>query len=222
MTNQTNTELYDKKLVCPVCTNEYTSKKVKASRLRIEKKDSDLMTYYKGENPIVYSVAVCSKCGFSYLDSEIKKLKNHQKRTILDKIARKINNKNYGGLRSYKEAEEAYKLALYSGELIDSKKMYLASLTLRLAWIYRLKKDEKNELRFLKNTRELFEYSYENESLINSPFDTKTVEYLIGEIYRRFEERKNAVKWFNIVVSNNLGANRRIEKLAREQWQLTK
>ncbi|MBS4537795.1 DUF2225 domain-containing protein [Clostridium sp. D2Q-11] len=216
------TELYDKKLICPVCENEYTSKKVKSSKLRVEKRDTDLMTYYKGENPLLYSVVVCNKCGFSYLDAEYKGIKKESKKVILEKITSRLSNKNYMDTRTLEEGEETYKLALYCAELIDSKKIYLASLALRLGWIYRLKGDYENEYRFLKNALKLFIYSYEKENLSESYFDKKTVEYLIGELYNKTNDKENAIKWYNIVVSNNPGANMRVENLAREQWQLIK
>lgn len=222
MNTKNITELYDKKLICPICDNSYTSKKVKPSKLRIEKKDSDLMTYYKGENPIIYSVSVCNRCGFSYLDSEIGDISEKDKKIILEEVTKKSNIKDFTNKRTVEESEIAYKLALYCGELIDNKKIYLASLSLRLAWIYRIKKDDDNEYRFIKNAMKLFEYSYERENLSNSSFDKKTVEYLIGEINRRIGNKKNAVKWFNIVISENPGTSMRIEKLAREQWKETR
>ncbi|MBS4536592.1 DUF2225 domain-containing protein [Clostridium sp. D2Q-14] len=215
-------ELYDKNLICPVCGNKYTTKKVKSSKLRAVKRDSDLMTYYRGENPIIYAVVVCNKCGFAYLDSELEDIKDKYKEIILDGITKKISNKNYTNERTIEQSEKTYKLALYCGELINSKKIYLASLVLRLAWLYRFKEDIYNENRFLKNAMESFKYAYERESLKKSSFDKKTVEYLIGEINRRIGNKKDAIKWFNIVISDNPGTSMRIENLAREQWQKTK
>lgn len=215
-------ELYDKKLVCPICDNKYTSKRVKYSKMRVDGRDSDLFTHYKGENPVKYSVSSCNKCGFTCLDSEINNIKPDKKKVILENITKNWTDKDFCGYRTNKEAEVATKLAIYCGQLIDLPNIYLASLALRLAWIYRLDNKPEEEERFLKHSLEFFKEGYTNERIKNTSFDKITIEYLIGELNRRLGNKKQAIQWFNTVVSNKYTSNPRIEKLAREQWRLAK
>jgi len=215
-------EIYRKKLKCPSCANEFTSTKVKSSKLRVDKRDSDFLVYYKGENPIKYNVFVCPHCGYAAQEINFDKL-NHNKVEVVSRyITSKWKRKDYTGVRTIEDAIECNKLALYCGELIGLKKLELGNICLRLAWLYRMI-DKEDENRFLQNAVALFEEAYLNESLVGSTLDEVTLAYLIGELYRRTGQNSLAISWFEKAVSNPLiKTNPRVENLAREQWSLAK
>ncbi len=86
-----------------------------------------------------------------------------------------------------------------------------------------MKEDKEQETRFLEITKKLYEEAYYKEDLHDSNMDELKLSYLIGELYRRLGDVKNAVKWFNIVVTNhNSSSNPTIRKMALEQWRLAK
>lgn len=212
-------ELYDKKVKCPVCSVDFTSKKVKISKLRAEKRHSDLFVHYKGENPVKYSVYICPVCGYSALGEKYDKVSDDVLTILRDKITSKWKEREYGGYRSVDEAITCYKLALYCGEVLSYKKLYLGGICLRIAWLYRLKDDNENEQKFLKFTHDLYNSVYSNESMNDSTMDEITLLYLIGEISRRIGNKNQAISWFSQVISHPLiESNPNIKKLAREQW----
>ena len=214
-------ELYDKKVKCPVCNVEFTTKRVKMSKLRAEKRYSDLFIHYKGENPVKYSVYVCPVCGYAALSEKYDNVKCESLTILRDKITSKWKEREYGGYRSVEEAITCYKLALYCGEVLLYKKLYLGGICLRLAWLYRLKNDNENEQRFLRLTYDFYKNSYSSESIVNTNMDEITLKYLIGETKRRIGDNKEAVSWFSQVISHPMSENNsKIKKLAREQWAL--
>ena len=215
-------ELYNKRIKCPLCNTEFTSSKVKSSRLRVVKRDSDFLVYYKGENPIKYSVFVCPKCGYAAQEANFNNLPQNKKDVVRKYITNRWHKKDYSGARSIQDAIICNKLALYCGQLIDLKKMDLGNICLRIAWLYRMLED-KQEQRFLQNAVDLFEEAFYNESLINSSMDEVTLGYLIGELHRRAGDYSTAISWFGKIVSSpSIKTNPRVEKLAREQWHLAK
>lgn len=213
-------ELYDKKIRCPICNKEFKTKKVRTSRLRLIKKDSDFLPYYEGENPIKYSIYVCPSCGYSAPESKYDSVNNEEKEIILKKISSKWTKRSYGDKRTIEDALEVYKLALYVGELLDYKKIDLGSLCLSIGWLYRVKKNDE-EIRFLGLAKELFEESFYKESLIGTNMDEMKLSYLIGETSRRLGNKEEALKWFNTTLSNpSLKSNPMLENIVREQWGL--
>ncbi|NMB27101.1 MAG: DUF2225 domain-containing protein, partial [Tissierellia bacterium] len=123
--------------------------------------------------------------------------------------------------RTVDDAIETYKLALYIGQLLDYKRIDLGSLCLSIAWLYRIKEDLEEEKRFLKLTKNLFEEGYYKETLEDTNMEELRLDYLLGEISRRLEDKEDALKWFNTTLSNpRLKSKPVIEKIVREQWRL--
>lgn len=215
--------LYDKNVECPICNKEFTTKKVRTSKLRLLKQDGDFMPYYEGENPIKYKVFVCPNCGFAATEDKYDSVSKAAKEKIKKEVSSKWKKRSYGNMRTVDEAIETCKLALYEGQLLEESRVYLGSISLNIAWLYRMKEDEEQENRFLQITKKLYEEAYYKEDLFNTNMDELKLSYLIGELYRRFGDVKSAVKWFNLVISNpNSNSNPTIRKLAMEQWRLAK
>ncbi len=214
--------LYIKKVNCPACRNQFTTNKMRTTKVRVERVDGDFMNYYKSENPIKYQVFVCPKCGYSAMESSFNNLRPASKELIMKEVSAKWKERDYSGVRTDDEAIQCYMLALYCGQLTGLKYYELGNISLKIAWFYRAKKSEE-EKRFLQNALELFEQAFYKEDLLSLSTDEITLGYLIGELHRRLGRNKEAVSWFGKTVSNPLvKSNPRIEKLAREQWLLAK
>ena len=46
--------LYNKEVVCPVCSQKFQATKVKARACKVKSRDSDFCVHYEGINPILY------------------------------------------------------------------------------------------------------------------------------------------------------------------------
>ena len=211
-------ELYEKKVICKVCNEEFVTSKVRISKLRLVKKDSDFLAHYEGENPVKYGVFVCPHCGYAAMESKFNNISFRGKETILKEIASRWNKREFSGKRSNEEAIEAYKLALYCGELLNYKKLDMANICLRIGWLYRIVGSQE-EKKFLNLALGLYKEAYLNESLNGSSMDEITLGYLIGELSRRLDNKEEALKWFNTVLSNpKTKNNAALEGMVREQW----
>lgn len=216
-------ELYEKKVKCPVCGEEFKTSKVRLSKLRLVKRDSDFLPYYEGENPVLYGVFVCPHCGYAALEENFNKINFQGRETIKKEVSSKWKERSFSGKRTIEDSIAAYKLALFCGELLENKNSELGNICIRLGWLNRLKEDKDEEERFLSLARELFSNAYYNEPLNNESMNHLTVAYLIGEISRRIGDKDEAIKWFNTVLKDpEIKNNIALEKMVREQWQIVK
>lgn len=219
-------ELYDKELECPVCSNEFTTKKVRTSRLRLVKRDEDFLSYYNAENPIKYNIFVCPNCGYASHENRFSEINNMEIDLIEKNILAKWKKRDFGGIRSLDKAIEAYKLGLINGTLLNISKLELGNICLNLGWLNRLKeenKDEVEEKRFLTLARKKFIKAYNTEDLSGSNMDESKLTYLIGELSRRIDKKEEALTWFNTCLSlDSTKMNPTIDKMAREQWRMTR
>lgn len=213
-------ELYDKKIKCPVCDVQFTTKKVRTSKLKLIKRDADFLSYYEGENPLFYNVFVCPNCGYAALDEKFNKIKPREKEKIKNTISTKWNKQSFSDKRTVDEAIDAYKLALLSGEILEYSKYDLGNICLRLCWLNRIKEDKEEEDRFTILARDLYRQAYTTESI---NMGATTLSYLIGELSRQIEDIEESLNWFNTTLrSPDIKENVALEKMVREQWQLTK
>ncbi|MCK9443221.1 MAG: DUF2225 domain-containing protein [Tissierellaceae bacterium] len=216
-------ELFDKKVECPVCKHEFTTKKIRSSRLRIEKRDEDFLNHYTTENPIKYNIFVCPNCGYSSWESKFEQIKGDQIGIVIDNISSRWNPRDFGGIRSNMEAIETYKLALVIGMQLECTKLELGNTCLNIGWLYRLDKKREEEKRFLILARDKFIEAYNTESLSGTNMDESKLSYLIGELSRRIGERETALSWFNTCLNlTSTRLNPALDSMAREQWRKTK
>ncbi|SKC75827.1 DUF2225 domain-containing protein [Maledivibacter halophilus] len=215
--------LYEKNIICPICNNKFTTKKVKTSAIRVSKRDTDFCPYYEGENPLFYGVFVCEHCGYAALEGGFSITKPEEnKEKILNTISPKWNPRSYGGRRDIDEAIEAYKLALLCCDVLNEKSSIQGKLCLRLAWFYRYK-NEKEEKKFIDFTINFFEKAYTGERISGNEDEEVIVLYLLGELNRRAEKFSKSIIWFDKTLSNpQIKRKRHIELKARDQWSLAR
>ena len=214
--------LYDKDCTCPVCKNKFTTQKVRTRPLRVEKREDDFNVIYKNINPIYYYIWVCPKCGYSATEKEFENITREQALILNKAIGTKWNERSFGGVRTFHEAEESYKIALLVAQLLKKPKAYIGGISLRLAWLYREAKNPK-ENEFLNHTLNLFEDAYQTERLDETGLDEVSLVYLNGELSRRLGKYKEAIKWYGIALDHpDIKTKRHIQLKAREQWRLAK
>ena len=216
-------ELYDKKVDCPVCNRQFTTKKVRMSRLRLIKRDEDFLNHYNGENPIKYNVFVCPNCGYVSREKKFDTLRKEHIGIIKENISSKWTKRDFGGPRDLDKAIEANKLALLTGMLLEYSKLELGNTCLNIGWLYRLKEEKDEEQRFLSLARDRFIEAYNTESLTDTNMDESKLSYLIGELSRRINDKEKALTWFNTCLNlPSTKINPLLDNMAREQWRKAK
>lgn len=216
-------ELFDKTMDCPCCKRKFITKKIRSSRLRLDKRDADFLNYYKTENPIKYNIFVCPNCGYSAYENNYETIKEEEINIIQSKITLNWEQRDFGGVRSNQQALEAYKLALLQGTMLSYSKLALGNICLNIGWLNRMEEDNEEEERFLTLARNQFIEAYEEESLLGTNMTEEKLTYLIAELARRTGDKELALTWFNITLNNpNIRMNHALEEMAREQWRLTR
>lgn len=210
--------LYQVEKNCPVCKQSFAVTKVR-TRLSMIKQDSDFCTYYKDVNPYYYDIWVCPHCGYAAQDTYFSELPVAGENKIRQFLAARTVNVNFGGERSREQAIATYKLAIFFGELISVAISRLATMYLKLAWLYREGEQQDEEKRSLVKARENYEQALLRERLPIGNMTEVSLEYLIGELYRRSGEPDKALSYLGKVVANpQAKMEKRVFELAREAW----
>ena len=207
--------LFFKDIECPVCDKTFKTLALKVNAPRIKSRDSDFFIRYLDENPYFYEVWICPNCGYSALKTDFQKIRKHQIKLILDKITPKWVNREYPVPFNERVAIERYKLSLLNALVIESKSSTKAILCLKIAWMYRLLKNDFYEKNYLTEALIAFNDTYINESTSSYGLDKFSVMFLIGEINRRIGEEKLALRWFSEVVTS-INAPQKIKEMARD------
>jgi len=214
--------LYDKNITCPVCTQEFTTKKVKSKSIKVVKRDTDFRAEYEFDNPTFYGVDVCPNCGHARFESDFSDLNEATKKLINDKISSKWKKKNFCGERSINDAAEAHKLALLNYNITQYKLSTVAKVCLRLSWFYHGLENGLEE-KFEKHALDSFESAYSKENLDDNPKEELTILYLIGELNRRVGNYKKSMDWFALALKSPVVKDEKfLNESIREQMVISK
>ncbi|MBO8137518.1 MAG: DUF2225 domain-containing protein [Desulfotomaculum sp.] len=209
--------LYEKKLTCPVCQKKFSTPRPLSKYIRISQTDSDFCNHYEGLNPIFYEVAVCPKCNYAFTDDTPDKLGPTALKNISD-VLENLPKKDYSTTRDIDTAVETYILAILCQTAYENRDSIIARLYLRMAWLYRYKKNIEKEKTYLQMALEKYLSAFNKEK-----FEPKTelqLTYLVGELYNRLGDPKNAIQWFSsLVMHPKKDQYPAIVHKAREQWQ---
>lgn len=224
--------LFDKKVQCPVCDNEFKTKTVKTGKARLLGSDTDLRPKYKGIDPIKYDAIVCPCCGYSALSRYFSYMTTAQAKLIKDNVSANFKGVNDNvTIYTYDDAINRHKLALLNTIVKKSKNSERAYTCLKIAWLYRgkaenltpdmpdynkiLKECTQNEQQFMMNAFEGFVVSQAKEDFPICGMDDATFTYLLADVARRCNKIDIASKLLsNIIVSRN--ANAKIKDKARD------
>jgi len=217
-----NDSLYNKEIICPVCNNKTEVTKVKSKSSVISSKDTDFCIHYEGTNPILYDVWVCEHCGYAAQRERFENISNIEANKIKERISPFWKSRKFNGERNIDDALESFKLALLNLQQMDAKSIYLAKVCIRIAWMYRLKKDDR-EIEFLKYALRFYIETYDKEKFPIKKFDEYTCMYLIAELSRRVGNLNESINWFNrLINSPEARTNKNLMELARDQYHLAK
>jgi uncharacterized protein (DUF2225 family) len=211
-------QLYVRKIKCPVCHHEFSTTKVKLSGIKLIRRDEDFCGYYALDNPVFYGVYVCPTCGYSAFESDFLTINEMKKIIVKNRITPKWTQQDYGGERSLDDALTVHQLCLYCYHTIGQKKSDVAKVCLRLAWLYRMLGNEEKEKHFLTFARDNYDRAHSDKDFEQDPENEVLICYLLGELNRRLGEYKDGVYWYQEALKlPQIKKKRNILDLTREQ-----
>lgn len=228
--------LFDKKFACPVCEHEFTSKMLRAGKVKLVGSDLDLRPVYEVMEPLKYDAVVCPKCGYGALNRFWAPLMSAQVGLVKEQISKNFKGMPVlGDTYSFDEALLRYKMVLMSSIVKKAKASEKAYTCLKMGWLLRAKSEsmpedldnrdavvkdlKEEELECLKNALEGFKSAFEKENFPMCGMDEITVTYLVGELARRCGKFEEAGRWISRVLTNK-NANDRIKNKARDIKEL--
>lgn len=212
--------IFPVKFTCPNCVKEFNHTEVKSKYVVIERQDTDFCSHFTNINPIFYDVIVCKFCGYSFTRETNTPLSDAEKGSINTILSSwHTDGYQYEGLRTLDMAIKAYNLAIVCQELRNAKDSVKGSLYLRLGWLYRYQENKSNEEKSLQRAFEFLKRAYERETSSDLKKELRMI-YLLGELSFRMGNAREAVQWFQTVVSHkDVKQYPVFERMARSRWQ---
>ena len=104
--------------------------------------------------------------------------------------------------------------------LKKEKALSIAGLTLRIAWLYRDKGAQEEELRFMKIARDLYINSYSEGDYAGTQMSESRVLYIIAELSWKIGDKEEATRYFSRVIEGQRTSTEpHIIKMAKDRWQ---
>ncbi len=224
--------LFDKSFTCPVCDAEFKTKMVRTGKARLMSTDNDFRPIYKGIDPIKYDAILCPKCGYASLNRYFNFVMGYQAKQIKEKISKTYRHRVFrGDTYTYDEAILRYKMALLNTVVKNGKISEKAYTCLKLAWLFRGKREEmagkgeltreeaaelaKEEINFLKNALSGFVSAFSREQFPMCGMDSHVVMLLVGELALELGEINIALQWTSkLMVEKNV--SKRIKDKAQD------
>lgn len=217
---------FEREYTCPVCSTIFKSLSVRSSAIYVETKESDFHTTYKGISPLHYSIIVCPTCGYAASNTtfaqELEPKFAEQLGVALFRL-KANDNMEYNSIRDLPTSLKAFQLAIRTAQLKKVPAAELSGLILAAAWIARELTNKELEKVYLAEALNQYVEAFNKGSGEIGNLSDLQATYLIGDLYRRHGEYREAINWFNKVISHkHIKTNPNIEKMAREGWALAK
>lgn len=226
--------LFDKHYTCPICDLQITVKCVKAGRLKLSGKDTELRPIYEDMDPIKYDVITCDKCGYSALTRYFGKLSTMQIVDIQKDIGSRFKGiDNNLDIYTYDDAIIRYKLALLTSVVKKAKNSEKSYISMKLAWILRGKRNTlsledpkakelyKEEMECIANAYEGYLQAMAKELFPIAGMDELTLQYLMADMARKLKKYNEAARLITNVLTSK-GASARLKDQALTLKELIK
>lgn len=220
-----NKAFFYREFTCPICRLDFKSRAVRSSAAIVQERESDFHIIYQKISPLHYSIMVCPQCCYAGSATAFKEKLRPETANQLAYALKTLRQEepDFGELRDIETALRAFQLAVQTAQLKKVPYNNLAGLLLGAGWLAREADMPELEMAYMKTALECYQKSYATEDLTTGGMDEIQLLYLIGELHRRTGKRNEAINWFNRVITHpNIKNNPYIEKLAREQWALTR
>lgn len=197
--------LMDKTQTCPICKGTFISKTIKSSKLMLSGTDSDMRNRYKGIEPLYYEVLSCPHCRYSALSEmfdSADKLKAEVYRE-LSALALDVDIKTGADMDAY-SVFAGYYLALFCApKSFTRHQLVTGKLYYKLSRVYQDAGDKHMEELCVKKALEEYKYAYENFTV--SSKQEQQICVVLGELYLKQQDLRNAMTYFIEARSNKDG-----------------
>ena len=213
--------LFDRSMECLLCKQTSTTKKIRSRFIKVAEYDTDFCPKYEegSVNALYYNIFVCPHCGFAYSKDFSKYFAPGTKELIIEKICSNWVSHSFSEERTIDDAIQTYKLASYSATLKKEKHITIAGIYMRIAWLYRIKQDKEQEIRFMKLARHEYDESFSIGDYSGTQVSEIRILYLAGELSRRIGDNQKAMKYFSSVLEKQKSAvETSIIQMARDRW----
>lgn len=222
--------LFDKKYECPICDAKFSQKAVRTGKTRLISTDTDLRHKFKYFDPIKYDIIVCPKCGYAAMGQKnFDSISSLQRKLLKEQVQANFKGlPGTGELFTYDDAIVRYKLALYSCIVKKSKNSERAYLCLKIAWLYRGKKEdmpeteenyaekqkkcEEEEKSYLQKSYNGFGAAVQAELFPICGMDEMTFNYLYADLARRIGDIDMARKMLGTILVSQTASSALKEK----------
>lgn len=213
--------LFDRSIDCLLCNQSFTTKNIRSRFIKVAEYDTDFCPKYKDEsvNALYYNIYVCPHCGFACSKEFSKYFAPGTKETIVEKICSHWVPHSFSEERTIDDAIQTYKLAGYSATLKKEKHITIAGIFIRIAWLYRIKQDKEQEIRFMTLACHEYEESFSTGDYSGTQVSEVRILYLIGELSRRIGDTQKAMKYFSSVLEKQKSTvETSIIQMTRDRW----
>ena len=200
---------------CPGCHHHFQAEIVES--VTHQGQDSDFFPHYVGEDPLPHFLVQCPQCQYcAYPEDyagEDKLVHPRTARQISDLLEEDEIRKLPPGARRYFLAGRIY-------EIQKRNSYHTGNLFLRGSWCCRNVGDRPGEIGLQQYAVKHFRQAVEHSSIL-SPENLPVVTYLVGELYRRLEDKSRAREWFGSVEEAILDSEQQwLVELAKKQAEL--
>ncbi|MFZ2960344.1 MAG: DUF2225 domain-containing protein [Candidatus Ozemobacteraceae bacterium] len=205
----TLTRLIDQPFICPVCAATFRERIVET--VSNQGQDSDFFPHYQGEDPLPYFLVQCPSCLYcAYPDDFTMGDVVSQTAAVAGKAKSGVGTEHPPKIKQVKDVLDQplarklppqarrYYLAGKMYELQKRNPYHIGNLYLRGSWCCRKATDRRGEIELQQLAVKFLRQAVEHSTLVN-PENLPIVTYLVGELYRRLEDKALAREWFSTV-----------------------
>ncbi|KAB2951974.1 DUF2225 domain-containing protein [Heliorestis acidaminivorans] len=189
--------LFDKKVQCPVCDKNFSSKTLRSHRLNLNNVEADFRKRYEKIEPLWYMVWVCPQCFYADFYLEFGKLAESVEQKLRQRMkARKDTEPfNFSNPRHINEVFPAYYLLLDTFEACVSSPAKLAKTWLCLSWLYDDVEDQEMSDYASRQALDYYEKAYD-KNVGASIAEEQRLVILLGELHLRHNSYDEARQFF--------------------------
>ena len=218
--------LFLRQYTCPLCDTSFKSYSVRSSAIYVEKREPDFHVLYRGPSPLYYSIIVCPQCEYAASNTIFSKplpVPQQQQLAQALKVLKKSDRPDFCGERDAHLAMQCFQLAVRTAQLKRVSPGELAGLLLGTVWVAREANEPEIVAVYRREALKYYLEAYNSSSSQIGNMNDLQAAYLIGELFRQEKDYQQAINWFNVVISNpRIKSEPSIEKMAREQWSLSR
>ncbi len=174
-------------LECPCCSHKFESDALTSTN-NLGGRSTDFQDHPVGFPVLPYLIHSCPSCGFTGYENEYAQ-------TLAQTLRQTIREKLTPLLKEKPLPEQQYESAAWIAEWSGKSSSIIADRFLRAAWCASDWENQEKEFYYRRQAIGYFKKALKNNEITED--QVPVITYLIGELYRRIEEKTQADPWFD-------------------------